>query len=117
MELKKITEVVIVSGVIAVAMSNANAAAISYSAGASSQQLPVTSGTNNYVLEAFKINLSANVAMQWYADVNTAAINTASTRGMHTFGSSTAGVAPRACESSSVSSPTPPAPTNVSLGC
>lgn len=117
MELKKITEVVIVSGVLAVAMSNAYAAS-SISALSSSQQVAVTSGEGGgFVLEAFKINLSANVAMQWASDINTAAINTASTRGMHTFGSSTAGVAPRACESSSVSGPTPPAPTSVSTGC
>jgi len=121
MEIKKLTEVIVVGGVLAVAMAaslDANAAAVSIAASSTGQSgISVTSGSaGGYTLAPFVLTLSASVSMQYDGDTTGAWVNTANARGMHTFGGSTTGIAPRACETSSVSTPSANAPS-ASSGC
>lgn len=120
MEIKKITEAVLVGGVLAVGiMASPEAkAATSISSTSTGQTIQVTAGAaSGFVQTDFKLTLSANTSMQYTGDNTAIAVNAAHQRGMHHFGGSTYGGSVSACEASSVSLPTATAPSSPSNGC
>jgi hypothetical protein len=117
MDIKKTTEVVVMGSMLALTMAaplNAYAAtAIAPALKATTAAIP----TGSYVLEAFTLNISANVGMQYDAENPTmVAVTTANQKGMHTFGGTSNGGSVKQCEATSVATPTAPLP-NISLGC
>lgn len=120
MEMKKITEAVLVGGMLAVVItaSSEAGAATSVSSSSTGQSVAVTAGSaNGFVQTDFNLMLSANTSMQFSGDNTAIAVNAAHLRGMHHFGGSTYGGSVKACEASSVSLPTATAPSSPSNGC
>ncbi|GLS04045.1 hypothetical protein GCM10007860_11910 [Chitiniphilus shinanonensis] len=117
---KKVQAALIAGGVLAISMaSNAYAAPCGGDVAATGtpQTCDVSSGdANGYVSEAFKLNISANVALKYDGSPTVVAVTSANTKGMHTFGGSSQGGAVAACEPTSVGNPVPGTP-NLTLGC
>ncbi|GAB3268487.1 hypothetical protein [Chitinimonas naiadis] len=119
MELKKATEVVILGGVLAVAMTasmNAEARAIGSSATAQAN-VSITSGeAGGYVVSPFAITLSAHTALAFDGSPTQAGVKSMNSKGMHSFGGSTAGGSVTACEISSIAFAAPTTASTVT-GC
>ncbi|MFC4160922.1 hypothetical protein [Chitinimonas lacunae] len=119
MDMKKTAELVMMGGMLVISMANANAAATTITASTKAQTADVaTSAAGGYVLEAFKLNLSANVALSYDGDTTAVGVKTGSAKGMHTFGGSSNGGSVKQCEAASIASPNS-STTNVSIsaGC
>ncbi len=119
MEMKKVTEAILVGGVLAVSMMNANAAVVAIASAATAQAaVPVaTSAAGGYVVSAFNLTLSAHTSLAYDGDPTAVGVHSANAKGMHTFGGSTAGGAVRACQTTSVSVPTATTVSSISAGC
>jgi hypothetical protein len=112
MDMKKTAEVLVLGSMLAVSVS-ANAQLVPAQTKAQVSDVLLSS----YVLETFKLNISANVAVQYDDTTATAvAITSASTKGMHSFGATSNGGSVRQCESTSLAAPTPGLPDLVN-GC
>lgn len=112
MDMKKAAEVVVMGSMLAVSFA-ANAGTVA--AATKAQTHAVAVGT--YVLEAFTLNISANVGMQYLdTDPQAVAVTTANVKGMHTFGGTSNGGSVRQCESTSVAAPLPGTPS-LTTGC
>lgn len=120
MEIKKITEAILVGGVLAVSMTasmNANAAvvAIASAATAQSQNVPVASLA--FLQQAANITLSANTALAYDGDTTAAGVQAMNSKGMLTFGGSTAGGAVKACAPGTSMAFAAPSTATISTGC
>jgi hypothetical protein len=119
MDTKKIAEAVLVGGVVAISLAQPVFAADNYAlaASASGSTQAITSGDfAGYVQIPISVFTSSNVAASIVGDITGVGVNTASTKGMRTFGATTAGGAVVSCQTTSVSAPTPGTPTS-SSGC
>ncbi|QDQ26273.1 hypothetical protein FNU76_07810 [Chitinimonas arctica] len=123
MQVKKSTELVVVGGMLALSLisSYADAAAVVISDSPTSQTATVaTASAGGYVLEEFRLNLSANVKLAYDGDGQAVAVKTGNKKGMHTFGGSSNGGSVKQCEATSLASSavlSGAATVNVSAGC
>lgn len=109
MDMKKTAHIVLTSGVLAVGLTTAlqaNAAGTSITSKASAQTVDVASGAaGGYVVEAFKLNISAHTALTYDGNTTAVGVKTGNSKGMHTFGGSSNGGAVKACQKESIADP------------
>lgn len=118
MDIKKTAELVMIGGMLVISTANTAAQAASISPSASATVRDVTSGeAGGYVLEAFKLNLSANVSLAYDGNATAVAVKSASQKGMHTFGGTSNGGSVKQCEATSLASPTASLSVDLSDGC
>jgi len=119
MDLKKTTEVVAIGSVLAVTLlTQAHAAGTSIAATATAQPQAIAAGAaNSYVVTAFTLNISANTSLAYDGNTTQVAINTANSKGMHTFGGSSQGGSVSACQTTSVQTPAANASLSLTNGC
>lgn len=118
MDMKKTTEVVVTGAMLAITLTAPmHAYAEAISATPTAQTVDVSaSAAGGYVVEAFKLNLSAHTSLAYNGDTTAVGVKAANAKGMHTFGGSTNGGAVKACETSSVATPSVSSAT-ISAGC
>lgn len=120
MDMKKTTEVVVTGAMLAISLTapmNAYAAGASIASTPTAQTVNVSaSAAGGYVVEAFKLNLSAHTSLAYEGDTTAVGVKAANAKGMHTFGGSTNGGAVKACETSSVATPSVSS-ASISAGC
>lgn len=116
MESKKIVEMLMIGGVLAVSMASQVASATALCDGTGADKT-VTSGT--FVQQAFPVKCSANVFTDYVDSSATfASVKGMSQKGMHSFAGSTEGGQVKACETTSATFATPTAgTTSGSNGC
>lgn len=100
-------KVIVAGGVFAVTlMAPMMAEAAAVPSSASSQTISIASGAaGGYVVESFSLNVSAHTALDYIGGPTVVGVKAGNSKGMHTFGGSSAGGAVKACETSSVTDP------------
>lgn len=119
MDSKKIAEAVLVGGILAISLSQTASAADTFSLTASTTgttQAIASGDFAGYVQVPVSVFTSSNVGASIVGDITGVGVSTANIKGMRTFGSSSAGGAVVACQTTSVSAPVPHTPTP-SNGC
>ncbi|WP_432723349.1 hypothetical protein R0381_001152 [Jeongeupia wiesaeckerbachi] len=115
----KVKAALLAGGVVAISMtSSVFAAATAVTSAATAQTVSVaSSAAGGYVAEAFKLNVSANVAMSYDGDTTAVGVKSGNSKGMHTFGGSSNGGAVKACESTSIANPAASLTATITAGC
>lgn len=112
--------VVVAAGVLAInlmAPMEAQASATAITSAASAQTVAVASGAaGGYVVSGFNLNISAHTSLAYDGDTTAVGVKAANSKGMHTFGGSSNGGSVKACESSSVATPSVSTAT-ITAGC
>jgi hypothetical protein len=113
-KMTKTTQVIALGSMLVVTLAapmSAYAAATSIDATAVPSATTFTGGDtgtlNGFNDSTFTFTQSANVALNVDGDTSTVGVSSASTKGMHTFGGNSMGGSVKACETTSVSGPTP----------
>ena len=113
-------KVIVAGGVFAITLAApmmAEAAATDIASAATAQTQAVASGAaGGYVVEDFNLNLSAHTSLSYDGNATAVGVKAANSKGMHTFGGSSAGGAVKACETSSLTAPTATGAT-ITAGC
>ncbi|PHV10380.1 hypothetical protein [Chitinimonas sp. BJB300] len=121
MDARNKTELVVMGGMLALSLAApfAHAGSVTSCSGdVKAQQADIqSSAAGGYVLEAFKLNCSANVVLAYDGDATAVGVKSASKKGMHTFGGSSNGGSVKQCEPTSVNTANITLTASITTGC
>lgn len=112
-------KVIVAGGVFAITLAAPMMAeaATDIASAATAQTVSVAaSAAGGYVVEAFNLNLSAHTSLSYDGNATAVGVKSANSKGMHTFGGSSAGGSVKACETTSVTTPSATGAT-ITAGC